>query len=416
MPPRNAATAEFYERNAIYKGEIGATIPFRYYNVIRNCGDAITSYILENSFGVTGRVTDSKDDHLLAIGSIFFMANQKSHIWGSGVLSPNSKLPAVDVKKIHAVRGKKTIEHLRSIGYTVPDMPLGDPGIFVSDLVSVPEASKYRAAIVPHHSGFHSPKWNFARDTNDFCLVDMMDDTIEPLRQIADSEVVISQSLHGLIFAAALGKPYLWISGSSSEVWNWKFLDWFSTCENAQTEPVLLNVPVDEMLRMAEVRPCTASKRDLKAAFPAAIVDETPRVRGDFHVNRLLAPAQVFVDAGPGGLLGRENYSPKGLADHLTQVRSNAFRGVPEPTYLAVSSLSASFRPSRAELLDGVRFLDENRDAALLWYPGYAELTEKPTFVMSSGILGEAYLADGTVLLRPDGAVGLSKKYAHVKV
>ncbi|WP_424606614.1 polysaccharide pyruvyl transferase family protein, partial [Acinetobacter baumannii] len=83
-------------------------------------------------------------------------------------------------------------------------------------------------------TGYHSAKWDLARNSDEFCVIDMMDDSLAPLQRISEAEVVLSQSLHGLIFAAALGKPYLWISGHSSEVWNWKFLDWFSTCENGQ--------------------------------------------------------------------------------------------------------------------------------------------------------------------------------------
>lgn len=110
------------------------TLPFRYYNSIRNCGDAITSYILQDTFGITGRVAPPKEEHLIGIGSIFFMANKNSYVWGSGVLSPQAAIPNIDPKKISALRGTKTVSHLRSLGYEIPDVPLGDPGIFVNTL------------------------------------------------------------------------------------------------------------------------------------------------------------------------------------------------------------------------------------------------------------------------------------------
>ena len=404
-------SAESYVDSIVRKNKSTRTVPFRYYNVIRNCGDAITSYILENSFGITGRVSPPGENHLLPIGSIFFMANSRSHIWGSGTLSPKASIPQIDPKKIYALRGKKTVEYLSSLGYSVPDVPLGDPGILVEELISPSAKPKFKAAIVPHHSAYKSARWDNIRNSDEFCFVDMMDDTLLPLKQIADSEIVLSQSLHGLIFAAALGKPYLWISGQSTETWNWKFLDWFSTCENPQDSPILLNVPVDEMLKQAEVRACLSNREELKSAFPTELIDDTPAAIGDFHFNRLASPAQAFLQQAAAD--GR--YSPKEFVDQALNLRAKTFQGAPEPTYLALTSVGAKNSPSRAALLTGQRFLDEYREASFLWFSGEREIGDNPEFQISSLLLSEAYLNNGTVLLRPDGGMALGRKFAHLK-
>ncbi|WP_136652429.1 polysaccharide pyruvyl transferase family protein [Paracoccus aeridis] len=388
------------------------TIPFRYYNVIRNCGDAITSYILQESFGVQGRVSEAGEEHLLAIGSIFFMANRKSNIWGSGVLDPKAGIPGIDSSKVHALRGRKTVEYLSGLGYKLPDLPLGDPGIFVDELVDVPATSKYRAAIVPHHTGFHSDKWDRARHSAEFCVVDMMDDSLEPLRRISEAQVVLSQSLHGLIFAAALGKPYLWISGHSSEVWNWKFLDWFSTCENGQLAPVLLNVSLDDMLALAEPRRCTASKADLRSAFPMQLVDHDTKVRGDFRTSRMLSPAHVFFESSGSAETEDGTHTWHEFTAKVAKLRSRVFVNSPEPTYLAITLASAAHQPSRADLVEGQRYLDVNREAQLLWYPGNVDFSKATKFLLSDVRIGETDLRNGTILVRPDGHIGKDGRFA----
>ncbi|WP_162630601.1 polysaccharide pyruvyl transferase family protein [Paracoccus endophyticus] len=392
------------------------TIPFRYYNVIRNCGDAVTSYILNKSFGLTGRIGEAREEHLLAIGSIFFMANRKSTIWGSGVLDPKAHIPEIDPAKIHALRGRKTVEHLRGLGYKLPEVPLGDPGILVGDLIDTPLNPKYRAAIVPHHTGFHSKKWDSARGSKEFCVVDMMDDSLAPLQQIAEAEVVLSQSLHGLIFAAALGKPYLWISGHSSEIWNWKFLDWFSTCENGQGAPVLLDASLDSMIGMAELRSCHSSKSELKAAFPTHLIDDRVQVRGDFRVSRMMSPAHVFLKDTVTAVQETEARTAQQFSAQVGEIRSKVFDGSPEPTYLAITHLSAKHVPTRAALLAGQRYLDENREALFLWYPGDVPQLSFSEFVLSPTTFGDARLQSGTILVRPDGYLSLDRKFASPKV
>ena len=50
---------------------------------------------------------------------------------------------------------------LRGLGIALPDMPLGDPGIFAKEVcAAIPpqdRAIRYRAAFVPHHGSIAHP-------------------------------------------------------------------------------------------------------------------------------------------------------------------------------------------------------------------------------------------------------------------
>ncbi|MDQ1077669.1 polysaccharide pyruvyl transferase family protein [Pseudoroseomonas cervicalis] len=387
-------------------------VPYRYYNVIRNCGDAITADILSGVLGVTGKVVDGSKPHLLGIGSIFFMATPHSHIWGSGVLNPANALPGFDPAKIHALRGALTREHLRSLGHRLPDVPLGDPGVLVDGLMQgfTPQR-RYRAAVVPHHSSFHSRKYDAFRGSEEFCLVDMMDDSRLPLEQIAAADVVISQSLHGLIFAEALGKPNLWVSDNASPAWTFKFRDWYSTTEAPQAEPAPLSLTPEEMLRQAARRGLKIDRAALKAAFPHQLAAPGPEAGQDAMALRALSPLQIFVEEALSA------QPPEPLIRRLRALRALAFRDVPEPTYLAVLGLGAGRPPSRAELLAAQRHLDLLRESDFVWFlPPGAEAGEiPPGLSRAKATLGESSLPAGSVLLRPNGAFSAASKFSYFR-
>ena len=262
-------------------------VSYRYWDKARNCGDAVTAYILRDVLGHVPVKVARDRPHLLATGSIFFLANPSSFIWGSGILHPGDRPKALDVARIPAVRGHRTLEVLKRWYPEMPDVPLGDPGVLVSRLPSLDTRPRYRAALVPHRRSADRAAAQSLPD--DVRLVDMRDDTLRPLEQIAQAEVVISQSLHGLVFAAALGKPYVWTSTDTSEDWTFKFADWFSTADNPQHVPLPTDTPLRALIDAAELRPFRYDPGALLRAFPlddvgGAPPDNTPVI--DFETCR----------------------------------------------------------------------------------------------------------------------------------
>src|SRR5271157_2794543 len=91
-------------------------VGYRHWNRIRNSGDAITPLILERISGLPARSAPPDRPHILGVGSIMFLANKNSHIWGSGILNPSMPAPDVLESSFHAVRGKKTRDKLLDLG------------------------------------------------------------------------------------------------------------------------------------------------------------------------------------------------------------------------------------------------------------------------------------------------------------
>ncbi|HWX50119.1 MAG TPA: polysaccharide pyruvyl transferase family protein [Roseomonas sp.] len=391
-------------------------IPYRYYNTIRNCGDAITAHILRKVFDVDGVVADGSKPHLLAVGSIFFMATESSHIWGSGVINPTVGIPPVDPNKIHAVRGTRTRDYLHERGFKLADVPMGDAGILANQLVrDFSPPRRFKAAIVPHHASLKTEKFDRFRRDDDFCFVDMLDDSLTPLELIAASDVVISQSLHGIIFAEALGKPNLWVSDINNPVWNFKFEDWYSTTWDPQKQPAPLTLAPDEMIRRADLRGIKVKAAALKAAFPRELIRDAEVSIEDFDVLRSLSPLAIYTDDAISNLDSEGNLRAHDVIQKLTKMRRSIFRNASEPTYLAVLWTNAYRLPSRADLLASQRFLDNHREYDFIWLPGSPAPDLPPGFSAAQGNFGETALTAGSIMLRPSAQISGKSMFAFYR-
>jgi hypothetical protein len=252
----------------------GCCIAYRSWNVIRNVGDAITPYLIELMSDATPYYARTAQPHLIGVGSIMSMATPESTIWGTGIITPEEYLAPLERGQIRAVRGKKTAELLRRAGIPLGDIPLGDPGIFAADILArenlgAPAAPR-KIAVVPHHSSISNPFYQRLRHSNEVCLVNVCDDGLLPLQQIAEADIVVSESLHGLIFAESFGKKAVWVARDEDDP-HFKYHDWFSTVRNRPARPAGLHTDFDSLLARAERQHSAIDKTALRAAFPSEL-------------------------------------------------------------------------------------------------------------------------------------------------
>ena len=274
-------------------------LPIRYWNRIQNIGDAINPYILEL---VSGRkpyyATNAEEEHVLGVGSIFFMANRMSHIWGSGILDPRGDLFHIDLAKVHAVRGKRTLAALDSFGLTKP-VPLGDPGVFVDEIPEIAETIgkgeiRRGTVIVPHYALVASEQIEQLARALDATILSPRTLSLDFVREIAGAEAVVSQSLHGLIFAEALGKPSAWIAPSDDHIWTFKFHDWYSNTVDPPLQPLPMDASGPKVRENIRLSGLAVDKRALRESFPA-LSDGERREGIGFRECRARAPLAVYV-------------------------------------------------------------------------------------------------------------------------
>lgn len=339
-------------------------IPYQFWNWKRNNGDGITADILQSIFGVQPVYSNQNVTHLMGIGSIFHMSNKNSHIWGSGVLDPKSKLPPLPPEQVHAIRGKGTLQWLAKQGFEKPDLPMGDPGVFIDEVVAqrkLDRTIKYTVAVVPHHSDFNKEWVQRLRGRQDVCVVDMMDNTLKPVQQILNAEVVVSQSLHGLIFAESLGKPNLWISSTKDGWWRWKFDDWYSTTKEPQKQAMGVDEPVHQWIANARLRGSTIDREALKAAFPRKQLAKAAKLVVPYEACRAVdvmtytTPTPFFEDKAP------VEYTQKEIGTaqwRVAETGKAVFSSWAEPTYLCLHDGSFPLNPD--DVTQASRLLDHH--------------------------------------------------------
>jgi pyruvyltransferase len=193
---------------------------------------------------------------LMSIGSAIHLAPPGAVVWGSGV---NGKMPTEDPRlntlDIRAVRGPRTREHLLARGVDVPPV-FGDPAILLGelrpDLVGRPE--RHGITVIPNLNDVatHEPPFLDPRSALEEVLV-----------RIAESELVVGSSLHGLIVAEALGVPARLVRSKSESPF--KYDDYYGGTGRETHTPA---ADVAEAIRMGGEEPPVFATSELLAAFP----------------------------------------------------------------------------------------------------------------------------------------------------
>jgi hypothetical protein len=277
----------------------GRGLPIRYWTAVSNAGDQINPYVFEAATGRAPYFSPRRNEpHVLGVGSILFMATPQSHVWGSGVLDPGGDYSQVRPQNVHAVRGKLTRELLRTKYGLEKDVPLGDPGIFVDEIPEIVEytrnsRAKRRVGIIPHHRMIdHAYIRDIARHA-DVNVINPHLDCIDFIKEIISSEIILSQSLHGLIFAQVFRKPYTWFSHTQDEAWLFKFRDWFSTTSAPDAAPAMFGTSLERLLDAARLPGLAIDRAALRAAVPLLSDERRPGV--GFRETRRLAPLAIRV-------------------------------------------------------------------------------------------------------------------------
>lgn len=168
-------------------------------------------------------VSDRTRPHLLGIGSILNRASSGSIVVGSGFLRPEDRVSQRPLAVI-AVRGELSLSALGDVGTAL----LGDPLVLCDRFMPLP-TKRYRLAWVPHVTSIDAARRLAGPEVH---VIDPTGDPRQVIADIAASELVMSQSLHGLVVADAFAIPSLWIAPSPAMIGGrFKFDDYFSTLD-----------------------------------------------------------------------------------------------------------------------------------------------------------------------------------------
>ena len=201
---------------------------------VGNFGDIASKEIVERVAPVRTRAPRKGERKLVSIGSVLHTAGNGDVIWGTGAKGSKLEL-AKGVKElsVHAVRGPLTAEFLRRSGIDISNIKaFFDPGCLIPVLyrqeieamLAAPTLRKGGVRIIPHYHDDLNWRRQYPAHVKNFVSVDT--DPAGMISQIIGADRVISSSLHGLIFAEALGIPAIWLTPSSKED-QMKYFDYY---------------------------------------------------------------------------------------------------------------------------------------------------------------------------------------------
>ncbi|MBQ9738059.1 MAG: polysaccharide pyruvyl transferase family protein [Alphaproteobacteria bacterium] len=219
----------------------------------QNFGDAVNPILLERVFGCPCVQGTKANSTLIAIGSIFqrFATNNpfenlikpiypKLHVFSTGFISDKQYRYFKRQMEIYAVRGYYTKGQCEKILGKQLDIPVRDAGLLLSHLLEKRPQKKYALGIIPHVSDWDNPIFEELSETPYTTRINLREDPLVVLNNIAECDCVISTALHGLIAADSLGIPNKWIEVSKAVEGNgYKFRDYYSVFGFNSVQPLV---------------------------------------------------------------------------------------------------------------------------------------------------------------------------------
>lgn len=181
-------------------------------------------------------------------------------LWGVGTLLAKSKTqqrhlkivlgcgtgykkpPKLDSSwQVFFVRGPLTAQKL-----CLPEeKAITDPSILLLKYMEIPNKKRFEYAFIPHHQSLQIANWALICKKAGIHMIDPRNPPKQVIAEIAASQYIISESLHGAIFADALRIPWLPVV-STKHILSFKWLDWCQAMALEYT-PILLHPTLHEM-------------------------------------------------------------------------------------------------------------------------------------------------------------------------
>lgn len=232
---------------------------------VGNAGDIFARNLVQHFYaGATALNTDA-GPRLLGVGSIAHKMQPGDILCGIG--SKGVPFPDIDPGSvlIHALRGPLTERYLTQAGYDTSKIQwFGDPGLTIASMLPPRQPKPGRVIFIPHYRELQQVRKVLPQGVQ---IVQIDADPFHVGRQIQRAELVYSSSLHGIVFAHALGRPVVMVKPATEEPLS-KFHDYHLGVGLA--EPVPLDSIEEVDFKTAPTSPATLSVSPDDIVFPPA--------------------------------------------------------------------------------------------------------------------------------------------------
>ncbi|HEY9646567.1 MAG TPA: polysaccharide pyruvyl transferase family protein [Chroococcidiopsis sp.] len=151
--------------------------------------------------------------------------SHKRLVFSTGV-GYGQSVPAADAfEQIYCLRGPLSAE---ALGVS-PDLAITDGAILVRRLIAPSPTKRYRFAYMPHHE-LAGEGWRRACQQINFGYIDPRGEAKQVIAEINQTEVLLTEAMHGAIIADALRVPWIPIVTNAS-ILPFKWNDWCRSVE-----------------------------------------------------------------------------------------------------------------------------------------------------------------------------------------
>ena len=252
-------------------------VNLKYFHKYPNAGDEFSLVVARHYFSPDINACDKgplEEPNLLLLGSILDWSDSMSYICGAGLIASDSKL-RTPPKSVNCVRGPLTDLFLERQGIEAAHA-YGDPGILAPKIFPQNGSSTAKIGIIPHYKDSESP-WIAGCRKMGIPIIDSLSPLQEYFDNLQQCEVILSSSLHGIIFAHAYGKRALWIELSDNVIGKgFKFFDYYLSMGVSPEKVIRLRITGDVDPHVAARLATDGDHSKLRLSLEAAI-DKTKR-------------------------------------------------------------------------------------------------------------------------------------------
>lgn len=271
-----------------------------YYARLANMGDLLNELIVSRCFDCRVERCSFLTGEMSAIGSHLGMytyhggalmrlqqfingiRQPEVYVWGTGFINYDDckgRFFKRDMRFL-ALRGELSRRNVERMTGKTLDIPTGDAGILADRLLDGLPEKRYELGIIPHICDLKDEAAaQLAEKYENALLINVKDEPLEVVSQIAQCRYVLSSSLHGLIVADSFNVPNMHIVfGERLKGDGYKFDDYYSAYNVPHIQRDLRREAapsLDEIgSRYAISREMTEEKKaQLLACFPRSLLD-----------------------------------------------------------------------------------------------------------------------------------------------
>lgn len=192
-----------------------------------NVGDIYNRDLMRHLYGEEAQNISDAGKRLLLVGSIVHTVREGDIVVGAGTKGSRQPAPTSAPVRVLGVRGPLTAAKLRDSGYDLSELAfMLDPGLLIGDVypqtVDI-EPVAGSCAFIPHYR-----ERPFYKSTRKFDVLDVDSEPLEFILKMAEYETIYSSSLHGVIFAHAIGRPAVLVAPRTAEA-EVKYQDYYAS-------------------------------------------------------------------------------------------------------------------------------------------------------------------------------------------